>query len=36
MAGRMSRGIEITRERTIRTDGRKMFNDVGFEGIKGT
>lgn len=36
MAGRMSGSIKKARERAIRTDGRKMLDDVRFESVQGT
>ena len=36
MASRMSGSIKMARKRAIRTDGRKMFDDVRFECVQDT
>ena len=36
MAGRMSGSIKMARKRAIRTNGRKMFDDVRFECVQDT
>ena len=36
MASRMSGSIKMERKRAIRTDGRKMFDDVRFECVQDT